>query len=67
PSSLAVTAYYAINGTAAAVLDATDYDNTIFRMNLNSGNYILIAVATWLPGSEGVTGYVIYKFVVSIE
>jgi len=67
PSSLAVTAYHAINGTAAAVLDATDYDNTIFRMNLNSGNYILIAVATWLPGSEDVTGYVIYKFVVSIE
>ena len=67
PSSLAVTAYYAINGTAAAVLDATDYDNTIFRMNLNSGNYILIAVATWLPGSEDVTGYVIYKFVVSVE
>lgn len=67
PSSLAVTAYYAINGTAAAVLDATDYDNTIFRMNLSKGNYILIAVATWLPGSEDVTGYVIYKFVVSIE
>lgn len=67
PSSLAVTAYYAVNGTAAAVLDATDYDNTIFRMNLNSGNYILIAVATWLPGSEDVTGYVIYKFVVSVE
>jgi hypothetical protein len=67
PSSLAVTAYYAINGTAAAVLDAADYDNTIFRMNLNNGNYILIAVATWLPGSEDVTGYVIYKFVVSIE
>src|SRR5919202_3954327 len=67
PSSLAVTAYYAINGTAAAVLDATDYDNTIFRMNLNSGNYILIAVATWLPGSEDVTGYVIYKFGLSVE
>jgi hypothetical protein len=49
PSSLAVTAYYPIN--------ATDYDNTIFRMNLNSGNYILVAAATWLPGSEDVTGY----------
>jgi hypothetical protein len=36
-------------------------------MNLNSGNYILIAVATWLPASEDVIGYVIYKFVVSIE
>ena len=67
PSSLAVTAYSAINGSAAAVLDATDYDNTIFRMNLNSGNYILVAAATWLPGSEDVTGYVIYKFVVNVE
>jgi hypothetical protein len=67
PSSLAVTAYYDINGTAAKVLDATDYDNTVFRMNLNSGNYILVAAATWLPGSEDVTGYVIYKFVVSVE
>ena len=67
PSSLAVTAYHAINGTAAAVLNATDYDKTIFRMNLNSGNYILVAAATWLPGSEDVTGYVIYKFVLSVE
>jgi hypothetical protein len=66
PSSLAVTAYSAISGAAARVLDATDYDSSIFRMNLNSGNYILLAAATWLPGSEGVTGYVIYKFVVSV-
>jgi hypothetical protein len=28
PSSLAVTAYYDINGTAAEVLDASDNDNT---------------------------------------
>jgi hypothetical protein len=63
-SSLAVTAYSAINGIAAKVLDATDYDSSVFRINLNSGNYIL---ATCLPGSEEVTGYVIYKFVVSVE
>jgi hypothetical protein len=67
PSSLAITAYSATNGTASKVLDAIDYDNAIFRMNLNSGNYILIAAATWLPGSEDVTGYVIYKFVVRVE
>jgi len=66
PSSLAVSAYYAVNGSAAKVLNATDYDNSIFRMNLNSGIYILLATATWLPGSENVTGYVIYKFVVSL-
>jgi hypothetical protein len=67
PSSLAVTAYSTISGAAAKVLNATDYDSSIFRMNLNSGNYILLAAATWLPGSEeDVTGYVIYKFVVSV-
>ena len=67
PSSLAVTAYSAVSGAAAKVLNATDYDSSIFRMNLNSGNYILLAAATWLPGSEeDVTGYVIYKFVVSV-
>jgi len=66
PSSLAVSAYYAVNGSAAKVLNATDYDNSTFRMNLNNGNYILLATATWLPGSEDVTGYVIYKFVVNV-
>jgi hypothetical protein len=29
-----------------AVLGATDYDNTIFRMNLNNGGYILVFAAT---------------------
>ena len=67
PSSLAVTAYSAINGTAAKVLDAKDYDSSVFRMNLNNGNYILVVAATWLPGSEDVTGYVINKFVVSVK
>jgi hypothetical protein len=66
-SSLAVTAYSATSGAAAKVLNATDYDGSIFRMNLNSGNYILLATATWLPGSQDVTGYVIYKFVVSVR
>lgn len=66
PSSLAVTAYSATSGAAAKVLNATDYDSSIFRINLNHGNYILLATATWLPGSEDVTGYVIYKFVVSV-
>jgi hypothetical protein len=31
-----------------------------------TSNYILLAAATWLPGSQYVTGYVIYKFVVSV-
>ena len=64
---LAVTAYSAINGTAVEVLDAASYDYTIFRTSLNSGNYIFVAAATWLPGNEYVTGYVVYKFVVSMN
>ena len=37
-SSLALT---------TTVLGATDYDTTMFRMNLNSSDYILVAAATW--------------------
>jgi hypothetical protein len=67
PSSLAVTAYAANTGTAVKVLNATNYDTSIFRMSLNKGPYILLATATWLPGSEDVTGYVIYKFMASVD
>src|SRR5690349_7774514 len=67
PSSLAVTAYPANTETAVKVLNATNYDSSIFRMSLNKGPYVLLATATWLPGSEDVTGYVIYKFMASVN
>jgi hypothetical protein len=66
PSSLAVTAYASNNGTAVKVLNAVNSHSSIFRMNLVRGTYILLAVATWLPGSEHVSGYVIYKFMVTV-
>jgi hypothetical protein len=40
--------------------------SSVFRVNLVRGTYILLAVGTWLPGSEHVSGYAIYKFVVNV-
>ena len=65
-SSLAVTAYYSNNGTAAKVLSAVNSHSSIFKVTLDKGNYIYLAVATWLPGAEHVSGYVIYKFMVNV-
>jgi hypothetical protein len=66
PSSLAVTAYDRNNGTAVKVLTAVNSHSSISRMNLVRGNYILLGVGTWLPRSEHVSGYAIYKFVVKV-
>jgi hypothetical protein len=66
PSSLAVTAYDRNNGTPVKVLTAVNSHSSIFRVNLVRGNYILLGVGTWLPRSEHVSGYAIYKFVVKV-
>jgi hypothetical protein len=66
PSSLAVTAYTNNNGTAVKVLSAVNSQSTVFRVTLEKGAYILLAAATWLPGREHVSGYVIYKFIVKV-
>jgi len=65
PSSLGVTVYDSNNGTAVKVLNVVA-SHTAFRVNLARGNYILLAVGTWLPRSEHVSGYAIYKFVVDV-
>lgn len=65
PSSLGVTVYDRINGTAVKVLNVVG-SHSAFRVNLARGNYILLAVGTWLPRSEHVTGYAIYKLVVNV-
>jgi hypothetical protein len=65
PSSLGVTVYDSNNGTAVKVLNVVG-SYSAFRVNLARGNYILLAVGTWLPGSEHVSGYTIYKFVMAI-
>ena len=65
PSSLGVTVYDSINGTAVKVLNVVG-SHSAFRVNLTRGNYILLAVGTWLPRSEHVSGYAIYKLVVDV-
>jgi hypothetical protein len=65
PSSLGVTVYDSINGTAVKVLNVVG-SHSAFRVNLAKGDYILLAVGTWLPRSEHVSGYAIYKLVVDV-
>jgi hypothetical protein len=65
PSSLGVTVYNSNNGTAVKVLNVVG-SHSAFRVNLARGNYILLAVGTWLPRSEHVSGYAIYKLVVDV-
>lgn len=67
PDSLDIAAY-AADGTPVGVLNATEDNTSTFRIDLLSGEYILLATATWIPSSEdeNVTGYVIYKFLTSV-
>jgi hypothetical protein len=65
PSSLGVTVYDTNNGTAVRVLNVVG-SHSVFRVNLARGNYIFLAVGTWLPSSEHVSGYAIYKLVVDV-
>jgi hypothetical protein len=65
PSSLSIDAYTS-RGKAAGVLNVTKSESTTFALNLNEGKYILLAVATWLPRSEDVTGYTIFSYMVNV-
>jgi hypothetical protein len=66
PTNLAVGAYSANNGTAIKLLNSTNSDSTEVKMDLPKGTYILLATATWLPRAEDITGYTIYKFLVTL-
>jgi hypothetical protein len=66
PSNLGVGAYNASNGTSVKLLNSTNSDSTIVKMDLPRGVYVILAVGTWLPRTEDVTGYVIYKFIVDV-
>jgi hypothetical protein len=65
PSSLSINAYTS-QGKAVSVLNTTKGTSSTFALNLNEGKYILLATATWLPGSEDVTGYAIFSYMVNI-
>jgi hypothetical protein len=65
PSSLSIDAYTS-QGKAAGILNITKSTSSRFALNLNEGKYILLAVATWLPRSEDVTGYTIFTYMVNV-
>lgn len=70
PNSLSATAYY-INGTAAKILSLIENDKMDkFVVNPDKGEYILLAVATWLPNPDNyltTSGYVTYVFRVNVS
>jgi hypothetical protein len=65
PSSLSIDAYTS-QGKAVSVLNATKSESTTFALNLNEGKYILLAVATWIPRSEDVTGYTVFTYMINV-
>lgn len=65
PSSLSIDAYTS-QGKAVGILNITKSTSSRFALNLNEGKYILLAVATWLPRSEDVTGYTIFTYMVNV-
>ena len=64
-NSLSISAY-TNQGKAVGVLNTTKAASSTFSLNLQEGKYILLAVATWLPGSEDVTGYAIFSYMVNV-
>jgi hypothetical protein len=64
-NSLSIDAYNS-QGKAVGVLNTTKASNSTLALNLNEGKYILLAVATWIPGSEDVTGYAIFSYMVNV-
>ena len=64
-NSLSINAYTS-QGKAVGVLNTTKAASSTFSLNLQEGKYILLAVATWLPGSEDVTGYAIFSYMVNV-
>ena len=70
PDGLAVTAYTE-KGNPVKVLKVNDNKSekeTSFIIDLNEGEYILMAVATWLAegSKEVITGYVAYSYRVNL-
>jgi hypothetical protein len=68
PDTISVNAY-TLSGQPVKVLSASENKRDTFRNDLPSGEYILMAIATWLPGPSrylNVEGYVSYVFKVNV-
>lgn len=65
PASLSIDVYTS-QGKAVTVLNTTKSASTTIPLNLPEGKYILLTTATWIPGSEDVTGYAIFSYMINI-
>lgn len=70
PNTLSSTAYY-LNGTQVKVLSISeDGKRDTFNIDFDKGQYLILAVATWLPNSDNYlksSGYISYVFRVNIQ
>jgi hypothetical protein len=66
PSSLNVNVYNGQGYPLKVLSSIENSKSTFFTVNLNEGKYILLAVATWLPTEQKVTGYVEYSFMIDV-
>lgn len=65
PNTLSIDAYTS-QGKAVGVLNMTKGTSSTVALDLVEGKYILLATATWIPGSEHVTGYAIFSYMIDI-
>jgi hypothetical protein len=67
PSSISINAYDMQGNSIKLLSNKEDRTSTLFKVNLNEGKYILLAVATWLPTKENMmVGYEEYKFLINV-
>lgn len=68
PDAISLNAY-TLSGQPVKVLAVSENKRDTFRIELPSGEYILMAIATWLPDSNrylNTEGYVTYVFKVNV-
>lgn len=68
PDAISVNAY-TLAGQPVKVLSVSENKRDTLRIDLPNGEYILMAIATWLPNSNhylNVEGYVTYVFKVNV-
>ncbi len=68
PASISVDAYpYNAQGKSQVLAITQNAKSIFFKTNLSEGQYVILVVATWLPGNENVSGYEEYNFVINVK
>ena len=66
PASISVDSYDA-QGKSQVLATTQNSKSVFFKTNLSEGPYVILVVATWLPGNEDVSGYEEYNFLINVK